>query len=358
MSLRLTWSCTAHAGCLRLSGMPRGTVAALASAPAARVSEVVRVVPSELADAAATMQTIAVTAVVDGEDCVCLIPRFPFLPGTALTVLLASAGSGAAGFARASTVCPDEGVVASTSVVEIAPTCAGVPRNLLRLSVEFSARMMEGEVAERVGVRCADTGAPIPGAFLPTDHELWDVDHRRVTILFDPARLKRGLAPNLELGTALQVGSTIEVVVDAAFRDARGAPLLSEATRRYVVGGDVRTRIDLAGWDVTSPRAGTDDPLVVRFDRSLDLALLRRCLQVTEPDGTALDGDVSIRGGERVWSFRPAEPWQHGRHAIHVDPVLEDLAGNSLMRVFDRDLTIPDDAPAGNNPLAVDFLVR
>jgi hypothetical protein len=32
-------------------------------------------------------------------------------------------------------------------------------------------------------------------------------------------------------------------------------------------------------------------------------------------------------------------------HELVVDPELEDLAGNSLRRVFDRDLTRPEDEP-------------
>jgi hypothetical protein len=38
-------------------------------------------------------------------------------------------------------------------------------------------------------------------------------------------------------------------------------------------------------------------------------------------------------------------PWRPGAHELIVDALLEDLAGNSLARVFDRDLTRLTDDP-------------
>jgi hypothetical protein len=40
---------------------------------------------------------------------------------------------------------------------------------------------------------------------------------------------------------------------------------------------------------------------------------------------------------------------------VVVDPRLEDLAGNSLIRVFDRDLARAEDAPTDARQVAIDF---
>ena len=40
----------------------------------------------------------------------------------------------------------------------------------------------------------SDSGDTIAGALLSSEHELWDASRRRLTILLDPARIKRGLA--------------------------------------------------------------------------------------------------------------------------------------------------------------------
>ena len=54
----------------------------------------------------------------------------------------------------------------------------------------------------------------------------------------------------------------------------------------------------------------------------------------------------------------PREPWAPGTHQLNVDPVLEDLAGNSVSRVFDRDLARAGDAPQPVVPVAVPFRPR
>jgi hypothetical protein len=222
------------------------------------------------------------------------------------------------------------------------PTATVVPRNLLRLYVHFSVAMSEGDATRHVRL-LDESGESIPAAFLATEDELWDPGRRRLTLLLDPARIKRGLRPNLELGYPLVAGSTVRFVVDAGFRDAQGARLATGAERAYRVGGDERALIDLARWSIDPPAARTMDAVSVRTDRPLDHALLARCVGVVGPDGERVTGGVRIGAGERSWHLTPRLPWQAGAHRLVVDPILEDLAGNSLRRVFDRDLSNPND---------------
>src|SRR5438093_7158021 len=99
--------------------------------------------------------------------------------------------------------------------------------------------------------------------------ELWDRAHRRLTLLLDPGRIKRGLAPNAEAGYPLIEDVPIVVRVDAAFRDAAGRPLRAGAQRRYQVGRPLRARVDPTAWRLDCPTAGSTDPLTVAFDRPL-----------------------------------------------------------------------------------------
>jgi hypothetical protein len=78
-------------------------------------------------------------------------------------------------------------------VLAIYPTAAQVPRNLLRIYIWFSAPMSEGDAAEHVRLADAALDMPLTGALLPGS-ELWSGDRRRLTVLLDPARIKRGLA--------------------------------------------------------------------------------------------------------------------------------------------------------------------
>jgi hypothetical protein len=54
----------------------------------------------------------------------------------------------------------------------------------------------------------------------------------------------------------------------------------------------------------------------------------------------------------------PRQPWAPAAHQLIVDPVLEDLAGNSVSRVFDRDLARPEDRPRQARPVTVGFRPR
>ena len=101
---------------------------------------------------------------------------------------------------------------------------------------------------------------PVPG-----EHELRDASRRRLTVLLDPARIKRGLAGHREAGYPLRPGEPFRLVVDSGFRDAQGLPLRAGAHRRYGVGGEERRHVDPASWVLTVPPAGTSEPLQVAF---------------------------------------------------------------------------------------------
>ena len=103
------------------------------------------------------------------------------------------------------------------------------------------------------------------------------------------------------------------------------------------------------------PAAGTLEPLVVRFDRPLDHALLQRCLGVVGTEVTALPGRVALPEGERSWVFTPFAEWRDALHLLVVDTTLEDLAGNSVARVFDRDIDDPAHTPLAEREVTVEF---
>ncbi len=94
---------------------------------------------------------------------------------------------------------PARHVGATTEVLSVHPQAQEVPRNLLRFYVVFSGPMSEGHAREHLRL-VNENGAPLHDAFLSTDYELWDGPHRRLTVLLDPARIKRGLAAHRQAG--------------------------------------------------------------------------------------------------------------------------------------------------------------
>jgi hypothetical protein len=147
------------------------------------------------------------------------------------------------------------------------------------------------------------------------------------------------------------------LVVDAGFRDATGAALKSGAERSYRVGADLHGHVDPATWRLTPPAAASAEPLAVAFGRPLDSALLGRCLRVVGPEGV-LGGTPTRHEGEFAWRFTPDRAWRPGPHRLLVDPVLEDVAGNAVGRVFDRDLANPADQPMDTGIVEVPFTPR
>ena len=76
-------------------------------------------------------------------------------------------------------------------------------------------------------IRMLDAGgAPMGGMFVEIDQELWDPRGQRLTVLFDPARIKRGLVDHINEGPPLAVGARCALEIDAAgaTRQARGSP--------------------------------------------------------------------------------------------------------------------------------------
>jgi len=333
--------------CIRAAGWTAGELERLRAEGPERL---LAVLPSELVGAARGLAPTAGRFELAGDE-VWFSPRYPLRAGLRYSLLWAPDAA-----ELGSVELPDARAEPVTTVREIRPTCPEIPHNCLKLYVSFSGPMSEGFADRALRVVDEATGEALEGALLPMDPELWDPGRRRLTALFDPGRIKRGLRPHEEIGYPLRPGQTIVVVAGDAFRDAAGRRLVAPATRRYRVGPAERRRVDPDLWRWTWP-AGPDEPIRVAFDRPLDHALVRRCLRVLGADGTELLVDVEVGPGEGGASLRPAVPWRRGeRCRVAIDSRLEDLAGNSLRRVFDRDLDRPEDTPGSPAARVMDFV--
>jgi hypothetical protein len=366
LPITLGWSAHEGRDSLLIDGVDPGAVDQLAVRPSELAGSALvgsGSVGSELVGSGPALQPVAGRFLVvesaghiagDGSDAlragvaVHFVPRFGFLRGTSYTVF-------AGGRVVGDIVRPGPAGDADAVVEAIYPDAAQVPLNLLRAYVQFSRPMSEGQALQLITVHRARDGAVLDGAFLDAQHELWDPSRRRLTLLLDPGRIKRGLVPHSALGYPLTEGEPIEIRVDAGFADADGLPLRSAYVRSYDVGRAIRTRVDPLAWQVIAPTAGTVEPLHVGFDRALDRALLGRCLTVVDANRSPVVGTSAIEPGDASWRFTPAGTWAVGRHALVVDATLEDLAGNSVARVFDRDLAEPADRVITAQQVSVDF---
>lgn len=130
-------------------------------------------------------------------------------------------------------------------------------------------------------------------------------------------------------------------------RDAQCQPLGKSFRKEFRTTKELRERVNLRDWKLATPSANSRQPLAIQFSRPLDRHLAARCLHVRDADGREVAGTVSVSDSERRWHFQPRQPWSAQVYETAVDLILEDLAGNSVERVFDDDTTtdaIPDNA--------------
>jgi hypothetical protein len=229
-------------------------------------------------------------------------------------------------------------IAATARVMHLYPSADTWPANTLKMYLEFSAPMSTAGAYSHIRV-LDEQGRPIEQPFVEIEPELWDPSGKRLTILFDPGRIKRGLVDNEASGPPLAPGRAITIEVDPALRDSNGAPLAEKFSRTIRVTEAVRQPVDVRAWRIDSPKSASAD-LVLSFPRPLDHALAQRAISVTR-DGSPVAGGVTLENDETRFRFTPASQWSPGRHVIRVDGVIEDLAGNRLGKVFDVDTSDP-----------------
>ena len=238
-----------------------------------------------------------------------------------------------------------------TSITRVYPTRNVLPENQLKFYLHFSGPMPKGEVYRRVSLW--EGGRKVELPFLEVGEELWDREYRRVTLLFDPGRIKSGLLPREQEGPALEKGKTYTLAVDGGWPDVHGRPLVEGHRKTFKVGPPDETQPDPKTWTWTLPKAGTREPLALSFPEPLDAGLLRRVLVVE-----GVEGDIALDREETVWRFTPKAPWKAGAHTLLVDTVLEDLAGNNIERPFEVDVIRPTEFRLAQKLLRLPFATR
>ncbi len=221
-----------------------------------------------------------------------------------------------------------------TRVVQIYPRNEDLPENLLRFYIYFSSPMRRGFSGKAIKLT-DEHGEEINNAFMKFKQELWSPDQRRLTLLFDPGRIKRGVSTNLQLGSALQTGKTYRLLIDKKWLDENGNTLKEGYEKRFRVFPALRSVPDPNQWKVTLPAANSVEPLTLEFNRPFDHALLTRMIEVDQ-EGQLVAGRIQVDGMETQWRFIPSYPWKKGKYSIHVNTALEDIAGNNLRGPMDR----------------------
>ena len=262
-----------------------------------------------------------------------LAPRFGLVPGQRyLATFLRDGRSVAKRLHRI----PVTYNVPPPTVDRIFPTINKLPANHLKFYIHFSQPMREGR-AIFDQIRLLDSnGQQVHDPW--RRQELWNSDATRLTLWIHPGRVKTGVNLRDDEGPVLRPGKTytLEVTADVKGQDGQSLKIYRKT---FTTMADDRQRPLPTQWKVSRVQAGTREPIRVQFGEPLDAAIAIRALRIYGPDGKQASGKVRLDAHQRVWQFIPAGNWLHDDYRILVADDLEDLAGNTPLRVFDTDLT-------------------
>ena len=210
----------------------------------------------------------------------------------------------------------------------ISPRGSVLPANILRFYIHFP-RSAEAHFDRDHLWLLDDEGQVVRDSFVVLPQELWSLDGRRLTVLMEPARIKRGLGGDPAHAPALVVGRTYSLVVTALGQTARHA---------FRVGDPVLEAVDETRWRVVSPTVGSLDTAVVHFGRVMDAALCEDEIGVLAPSGEVVQTRVSVASDGTLARLIPSHPWRAGEHRLVASERLEDVCGNRLGEALDHDL--------------------
>jgi hypothetical protein len=225
--------------------------------------------------------------------------------------------------------------VDKAKVVSIYPSGNQLPENLLRFYIYFNTPMKKGQALKYIKLTDS-AGNADSHAFMEFKQELWSPDGKRLTLLFDPGRIKRGVSTNMEMGPALLEGNQYYLTISNEWQDAYGQPLLEEKTKEFVVNNAYRQSIKIHEWVINKPKANGNNPLIIHFDRIMDHALLQSMIQIKDDEKNLVVGHWEILEQEQLMQFIPSKKWQKGNYQIVFESRLEDVAGNNLQNLLDH----------------------
>jgi hypothetical protein len=213
-------------------------------------------------------------------------------------------------------------------LIRISPHAEVLPANTLRFYIHFP-RSAEAHFDRDHLWLLNDDEQVVRDPFLVLAQELWSVDGRRLTVLMEPGRIKRGLGADPAHQPALVVGQTYSLVVTA----------LGQTTRHtFGVSDPVLQALDETHWRLVSPTVGSHDPADVHFDRVMDAALCQDEIAVLTPSREVVQTRVSLTPDGTAARLIPSHPWGAGQHRLVVSERLEDVCGNRLGEALDHHL--------------------
>lgn len=226
--------------------------------------------------------------------------------------------------------------VTKPKVVHIYPSSDSLPSNFLKFYIEFSEPMAEGDPYPYLHLVNAEDDT-LDKAFLKQLPALWNQDQTMLSLWLDPGRIKRDLELNKRLGMPMDHHGKYRLVVESGLNSRNGASLQTKVYKSFETTAADRAKPKADNWDLDIPKQNTSEPLVIKFNEPMDYLSTKDRLVISR-DKKLIEGKSVFSSNERKWRFVPTNPWREGKHIIKANARMEDLAGNNLNRLFDRNI--------------------
>lgn len=229
---------------------------------------------------------------------------------------------------------------ANPEVVAIYPRADLLPENTLKFQVRFNVPMREGSFLKHIHLE-SESGEVMNGVFFDNVYELWSDDHRQITLLVDPGRVKTGLKENLKRGRAFVAGQKYRLSVLGSWQSLQGQPLKQIYTKTFKAVPEDLESPDVRLIKTGLLSTGTTEALSITFPEPLDEQQIQEYVRIVRgkaPDHVELVlGKFTIESFGKALKFVPQTPWEARQvYTLRIDTRLEDLASNNLQAKFDR----------------------
>ena len=217
------------------------------------------------------------------------------------------------------------------TIVAISPGLDELPTNVLRIYIHFSAPMSFQNPYEFISI-VHENGKEVVEPFVIVPEGLWNIDRTRLTLLFHPGRIKRGVGPNMTEGDILTLDNTYQLKINNGWTGSNGQKLDEEFTKTFTVKKSINEKIPYKTWELAG-KQGDMGLLNIKTRRPLDQALAKRMLFVKAKDGDILPTNVEFKDPFNIrinWNKPSGSEYE-----LLIDPRLEDICGNTPLNAFD-----------------------
>ncbi|WP_299211238.1 hypothetical protein [uncultured Dokdonia sp.] len=229
-------------------------------------------------------------------------------------------------------------------VETIYPNTTTLPSNFLKWYIRFSKPVNPSKIYDHIHL-IDNNNTEVDRALLPLESPLLSDDGTLLTLWIEPGRQKRDLGPNKLLGEVLVPNTSYTLVIDKALKDHQGIPMNIDYTHSFTVTTSDRIKPTITSWELRLPEAKTKDVLHINFQEILDYGSLQNTIQVLDGSGNEFEGIFTLHTNQKSIYFTPSNYWNKESYKISCKPVIEDISGNNLERLFDRDITLKTTPP-------------